>query len=388
MDLSVTAPFTRNTNSKVYTYNTITLLQTLVLTVDEHSEELIKNLDNITLKDFEKYFQNIKMYVIAKNMGKTGNEELRKKILNVKKRLGEELAKGKSTETSLLEKSLREGDLKEAIECLSVVNQSYYAKSELKDIDKFDELIELCGDRSRNFNIASQTSRQDRALKLEKQEIESITLDEDVDKLCQKLITCPVALTQDVAVILITGDEVVLKDLPSKIVNNVNDCPLNVLNYPVVVDRMKQKLDSVIGLKTLQEQNLRVSPMSGKKIVGGIILGDHIEFTKLTNFSIAAMFTSEKLMGNSLFYLFAIYKIISAMPKFSDITKILKDHLINKFSTTSTLYTRPSSTPHAGTYCTHFSLNSPLATTQCIFTWTTWCRCKKLWKWLAFQFKK
>jgi len=218
-------------------------------------------LENITLKDFEKYFNNIKMYVIAKNMGKKGDDELRRKILVVKKRLGEELSKTKSTETTMLENALRSGNLEEAVESLRGIQDTYYSKTALKDIDKFDQLIELCGDRSRNFSVDQQTGRQERALKLEKQEIETITLDEEVDKLCTNLITCPVQLTQDVPVILITGANVVFSDLPSKIINAINDCPLNLLNYPIVITRITEKLDCIIGLKTLQVQNLRVSPL-------------------------------------------------------------------------------------------------------------------------------
>ena len=122
-------------------------------------------------------------------------------------------------------------------------------------------------------------------------------------------INCPLIGEEDVAVLLMTGCNV-LDKIPKSVVNEIINMPFRIKNYPLIVERTKKCFGGVIGLKSLRENKITESPINEEKIVGGIIMSNNDKSKKIVDSSIAKVFTNDKLLGSPLYYLIGIYEII------------------------------------------------------------------------------
>jgi hypothetical protein len=61
-------------------------------------------------------------------------------------------------------------------------------------------------------------------------------------------IECPILYEDDVPQILVDECEPLLTDVPKSIVDDINACPLRILNYPDLKNKLKSKLSNYIGV--------------------------------------------------------------------------------------------------------------------------------------------
>ena len=83
--MSVSSPFTRGTNSVVYTHDGN--VTKVVIKITEEMKNMVLNIDTITIEEFIKRYDEIEAYIVSQCMGNKGNEQLRCLILKAKKRL-------------------------------------------------------------------------------------------------------------------------------------------------------------------------------------------------------------------------------------------------------------------------------------------------------------
>lgn len=90
--MSVTCPFTRNCDNKVFKKEKGGPLETIAQFTPQDFE-ILDTLDTITLENFEAKYQLIEGLIIALNMGKEGNIPLKNQLVVMKNRLVNELSK-------------------------------------------------------------------------------------------------------------------------------------------------------------------------------------------------------------------------------------------------------------------------------------------------------
>ena len=90
VNMSVTCPFTRNNNSRVYSKSNYTELSVPQYT--KLDPTLFETLDTINLDTFREKYNTLEDCIISRNMGKSGDLEMKNKLLKLNKNLSQELA--------------------------------------------------------------------------------------------------------------------------------------------------------------------------------------------------------------------------------------------------------------------------------------------------------
>lgn len=93
--MSVTCPFTRNCENKVFKKPANSPLETMVQFTPQ-DYKLLDTLETITLENFEAEYNKIQGLIIALNMGKDGNIPLKNNLVVLKNRLIKEFTEKKS----------------------------------------------------------------------------------------------------------------------------------------------------------------------------------------------------------------------------------------------------------------------------------------------------
>jgi hypothetical protein len=155
-NLSVTCPFTRRSESKVFSKNGAQPLKT-VMQYTKEDYNVLDSLEEISLDNFESSYSKIEQLIIAINMGKDGNPELKNQLVALKTRLVKELSKklGKKMNYSELVRSkLLEQNIKEALDLVSNMSQTYLKESGTGELEtKINYLISLCGDMRGQYSV-------------------------------------------------------------------------------------------------------------------------------------------------------------------------------------------------------------------------------------------
>ena len=117
--MSVTCPFTRNCDNKVFKKEKGSPIETIVQYTPE-DYKILDTLDDITLENFEEKYDLIEGLIIALNMGKSGNIPLKNQLVVMKNRLVKELSKRSNVEEKkdisiLIREHLEKNDYETAI---------------------------------------------------------------------------------------------------------------------------------------------------------------------------------------------------------------------------------------------------------------------------------
>ena len=82
--MSVTCPFTRMSESKVYSRNGTQPLKT-VMQYTQEDYKILDTLAEISFENFEAKYETIEKLIIAKNMGRNENPELKDQLVLLKR---------------------------------------------------------------------------------------------------------------------------------------------------------------------------------------------------------------------------------------------------------------------------------------------------------------
>jgi hypothetical protein len=323
VNMSVTCPFTRQSPHTVYLYepkHTYTQIQTTQVSIEDM--ELFSRISTISSVDeFQTLAPTLERVLIARTMGTQGNMELRDALLAMKKRMNMSIAEraGHSDTALTFVSSIRTGDSALSLMSARQLTFDYY-----KDFDsdvsgttwssKLSRMIAMTEGALRGvFSINGitagiQSDRIRRAATAAPTPIKPI--DETIHT-----FQCPITLNEEYdTVLLIKAGTPILADVDKHTLDDILDCPLNVLKYPVVVTKVIERLDHPMSLVaySANTEGWSESPMTRSPLLpGAICFGGARDHVHATQYTLAQLFTGGKLVGNPDFWYACIWWILT-----------------------------------------------------------------------------
>lgn len=342
-DYSVIAPFRRNNVNYVYEKNTYYNLELkLVHSITLDDIELINRIDSITLDTFKTNFTQIENCIIAQTMGKS-NEELKIKLIKLKKRIIQELSQKSSFEEDTILISLEKNkdipfdsiSYDPWIKVLEIVSNYDNNKKGSEIENNINRMISYCNNNGiLNYNELINYSRLNNAQISKQEEIQELVENNDSSNIC------PISLDNDTIVIMIYEGESIFSSLNKNEIDYISNNPLNILNMPLVIESIKKRIGHSIGLKTLKEMDNKLmdfNPFNRQKIIGCITFENEIEYIKYSNYIIRLLFSNGKIIGNITFYYTVLYFIIKDIDFIDEnIKQLTMNHLIYRYKNTKT----------------------------------------------------
>lgn len=337
INMSVTCPFTRNNNSQVYSQKNIN--SELLLTSYNKLDPLLFNtLDRISLDTFNEKYDLLEDAIISRNMGKSGDLQMKEKLLSLKKHLSQELANSNNSHDfgDLIRTELTNQNFKAALVIAKNMTNKYFESDIGSEIDKkINYLVSLCGDLRGKYSINSIKSNRINFASNVKVE-ESTTVEIDVTDLVSKPVECPIIMDTDVPQIMINKCEPILANLDKSIVDDITTCPLRILNYPEVVEKLRLVVAQWTGIKI--NDHLKLNPFTKSELLGTIPLGKCKQHIDCGNYTISKLFTAGKLLGNLNLYWAVIWYLIKQdkWEYLSDIKEQASEHLVYRLQSSNT----------------------------------------------------
>ncbi len=337
-NLSVTCPFTRNNTSRVF-YKNKTHTEFTCQNKSRADFEMINQLESINLETFNEKYSLIESLLIAKNMGKMEDSATKELLLKLKKNLSRELANLPSANNfgNKIRLSLKSNDFNQALETAKQMTEEYFSSNIGMEVEKkINYLISLCGDMRGQYSIES--IRSNRMQRADNAKVETSTeVDIETNELTSKPIECPILMDSDVPQIMIVDrGEPILANLDKNIVDDIANCPLRILNYPEVVEKVKRSISQWTGIKA--NDMMDFNPFTKEKLVGTIPLGSHPQHVDCGNYTIAKMFSAGKIMGNLNLYWAVIWHLVKSgtFEYLNDIKDQATEHLVYRLTNSTT----------------------------------------------------
>lgn len=127
--------------------------------------------------------------------------------------------------------------------------------SEAKKIERIImDMCNLCQTKDLSFSQikSGRYSRAAETMQVTVADVASTNVKPEELAISNDKFTCPISLDQDAACILVRQGRPVLADEDKAVVDMMIDCPLFLLNNSRLVDKLKARLDSVLGQQSLQ----------------------------------------------------------------------------------------------------------------------------------------
>lgn len=309
-NLSVTCPFTRYSESKVFSRKGAEAIKS-VMQYTAADYEILTDLENITLENFESKYETIEKLIIAQNMGRDSNLPLKNQLVTMKTKLVKELSKklGKQGDySSKVRDLLKSNNIEGALEMVANMATRYFEESGTGELEKkIAYLISLCGDMRGQYSLGEiKSNKMATAQNAVAGEIDK---DQELADLSKNPIECPIIMDEDVPQILIDECQPFLLGVEKAIVDDINACPLRILNYPALKAKFKARLSNFTGVKYCDK--LKKNPFTQNRLLGAIPLGTHKSHITVGNHTIAKMVSDGKVMGNLNMYLAVIWVLVS-----------------------------------------------------------------------------
>jgi hypothetical protein len=135
----------------------------------------------------------------------------------------------------------------------------------------------------------------------------------DIEDLSKNPIECPILFDEDVPQILIDECDPILLGVEKNIVDDIVACPLRLLNYPNLKNKLKSRLSNfvgVMGIKAKFNKKLLKNPFTQNRLLGGIPLGTHKSHVTVGNHTISKLMAGGKVLGNLNLYYAVIWYLI------------------------------------------------------------------------------
>lgn len=136
-----------------------------------------------------------------------------------------------------------------------------------------------------------------------------VDLNVELEDLSKNPIECPIIMDEDVPQILVDECEPFLLNVEKAIVDDINACPLRILNYPDLKAKLKSRLSTYIGVK--YSDKFKKNPFTQNRLLGAIPLGTHRSHVTVGNHTIAKLVSGGKVMGNLNMYFAVIWILVS-----------------------------------------------------------------------------
>ena len=338
LNMSVTCPFTRYCENQVFTKEKDKPLASIVqYTAQDY--QILDQLEEITLENFEAKFDLIQGLIIALNMGKSGNIPLKNQLVSMKNRLVKELSKkmSKGTDYAMeIRGSLEEKNLEAALEVASIMSLKYFSEDMTTDLEKkISGLINLCGDLTGMYSIGQIKSNKMATAQSAKEG--KLDVEVEMKDLSKNPIECPIILDEDVPQILIDECEPFLLGVDKKIVDDIAACPLRILNYKDIKEKFKKCLSTFTGVKYADK--MMKNPFTQNRLLGAIPLGTHKSHVEVGDYTLAKMISGGQILGNLNMYYAVIWHLIAEgeIEYLKDIKENATEHLVYRLRNSRTM---------------------------------------------------
>jgi hypothetical protein len=349
-NLSVACPFTRFCPSK-----TILKSPKEEKVITEISSEDLKIFEKIssisTEEEFNLHFESLKKAFIARLIGTSGDVELRKNLLLMQKRIVKNNAENQksSSKEEKIDILLKEKKFKEAknelFNCFQTIDCDFSKKINL--------LIRMSdGEIKQIFDIDKIQSFQ-AIMATKTEEVDTMELEDIPSSIEHSKFECPISMENEVdPAILITVPDEFIKD--GKIVpllvgldklqtENIISCPYNALYNGDFMEKFKKCIDHAISLKQIREAEktghpLLTSPMTRRKIIGIIPLGESPEHVKAANWTLMQLISGGKNLGDRNIWFSIIWLLVKrkTFPYLSDVEDFLRAQVLYRFKNNQT----------------------------------------------------
>jgi hypothetical protein len=336
VNMSVTCPFTRASPHNVYLYEpSANYERTLSTRVSTADLELLTQIDRISsLDEFQAVASNLESVLVARTMGTEGNMELRDKLLALKKRINSQIsaAAGESDSAKDYVVALRAEppQYDAAIRAARQLTNEYYASFDESDVSgstwssKLSRMIAMTEGAlrgvfsMRGITAGIQSDRVRRAASAVAPTEVSASPASGTGTGTENPFVCPITLdTEHDVVLLVKQGPAILADVEKRIVDDVLDCPLNLLKYSELVTQVVARLDLPMSLNAFTEAQsimggLQTSPMTRDPILSGALcFGAAADHVKATQWTLAQLFTGGKSVGNPDFWFAIVWHILN-----------------------------------------------------------------------------
>ena len=352
-NLSVVCPFTRYSASKTILKSPDENEDNIINEVSADDLNILKKIKNIsTLVDFNKNYESIEKAFIARLLGTKGDIELRKEVLLMQRRINKNLVKEVKTEkkTTLLDDLLLKDQNFELATNELCNNFNIIATTDFSQ--KINLLIRMSdGALKQMFNINElQTFRKNIASNtknVEINDIENIDIESSVKDI---KFECPISAeneTDPTILLTLPNENEELKPLllgfEKVSLEKILNCPLNALYNDDFINKIKLYIDHPISLKTLREAEekgypFEKSPITRKKIIGAITLGESEEHVKCADYNLMKLLTGGKNLGDRNLWFVVIWILVKKgiFPYLKDIEPFIKAQVIYRMKNYTT----------------------------------------------------
>ena len=227
-------------------------------------------------------------------------------------------------------------DLKASMEMIKNMASRYFEESGTGELEKkINYLISLCGDMRGQYNLGQIKSNKMATAQTAVQG--QVDKDQDLNDLSKNPIECPIVMDEDVPQILIDECEPFLLGVEKCIVDDINACPLRLLNYPSLKAKFKSRLSTYTGVKYCDK--LLKNPFTQNRLLGSIPLGTHKSHMTVGNHTIAKMVAGGKVMGNLNLYFAVIWILVNEdeIEFLKPIKANVKEHMLYRMRKTKTM---------------------------------------------------
>jgi len=97
--------------------------------------------------------------------------------------------------------------------------------------------------------------------------------------------------------------------LDKALVDDINACPLRILNYPELRAKLKSRLSTFTGVKYADK--FFKNPFTQNRLLGAIPLGKHKTHVTVGNNTMAKLISGGKVMGNLNLYFAVIWILVN-----------------------------------------------------------------------------
>lgn len=325
VNLSVSTALTRKTQYRIYLDGKLLAEGSSAIEVD------LQPYFNYPRKFIDEA-ENLLNQIIMQNLGKT-NMPLRNKLLDLQENLlrSVSISNSSSLEFNGLRELLSDGQYEKSLDFMKKLVFSGDV-SMGKTIEKIiQQMLHQCsGSTCFSLNIL-EPGRLTRA-----SEVDEVAIEELPPVEHSFTFECPIFYEHNIPICLIKEGRPIFSDLDKGYLNNILTNPFLVLNDKSLVDKVKNRIDHLVGLdfgRTLFLQGNVKSPITRDLISSALVLSEHETHSAATNAAMADIFFGKKLVGEPEIWLAVLYFIIKRVPYLSedpDFMKILETNLIHR----------------------------------------------------------
>lgn len=362
-NMSVSCPFTRLCSHDVHYITYEHNDRTSITPDDLHILNTIDTID--TLQDFDDKKDSILRALTARMMGKADIDiEIHDQIVRLRKRIVYNIAMNKHDEkprtwTLLYEKLKSTSDSQNVDDwdtCVELYRRfvgEYYNQNSNSFEKDIAELLNISKGGLRtcfSHRLRRASDVQDVLVKDIEQTQEE---PDDTD------YTCPITLDNEKDVVLLIKDNKPLighESMHEKIMEDIINCPLNVLNYPDLCKAILETLDCNISLSAyLQAEEsgkpIRKSPFTRSPVSCVLYLGSNTSQVAGTNMAITKILTGQarKKIGNMNLWFAVLYLLMKDKERFADVLPFVEKQMKWRLANTMTFASMSGLTKYPNT---------------------------------------